>query len=221
MLLSRVCFEAVKAAKFLDDPEFTYEGFRSGRFNGDRDYSLEASNVFFPVNSAVKRLQALGKIPLASELRAVGEGGEVEISGIRASSVTAVSRPSGKGSYLALPFESGTGASGEGWLSVPNPGGKPFLALVSYEREIPDFGPGDFSYPESGEGEGKDVELADYGLSEAACHAVAEYAKGELFTAYDPDMGSQAMNRAEALFAALPTVDGAPGRKRIRGPSWA
>ena len=214
MLLSRLCYEAIKAAKFLDDPEFTYEGFRSGRFDGNRDYSRETANVFFPVNGAIRRLCALGKVPPVSEPRVVYGDGRVDMSGIGGGAVRSIASRLPDGTVERLPFDSGTDAGGNAWARVANPTGEPFPAVVTWDREIPEFGRGDFDYPE--EGEHRDVELCDYGLSETACHIAAEYAKGELFMAYDPDMGQSAMKSAEAMMATLPGFGDGPGQRFVR-----
>ena len=63
MLLSRLVYNAIKSVKYLDDKNFTYDGFKKGDFDDDVDYSSEINNVYDSLNRVIHELSDAHKIP--------------------------------------------------------------------------------------------------------------------------------------------------------------
>lgn len=204
MLLSRLVYEAVKATKMLDDPEFTYEAFRTGFYDAERDYSAEIANAMGPINEAVARLSDGGKIPLRTEWNLpVGKDGFCDT---RPASGQLAEHPAReiecafvrkRDGYSSLPYR-----YGPGWLIVLGP--HPDLVGIQYREDIRRFSSDDWDYRD---GADKDVELDDYGLNNASCAYIAEYAAAQLFRTVDPSMASDRLARAELCFSGLPEAE--------------
>jgi len=83
MNLSNLVFNAVKNVKYLEDSNFSYDGFIRGEFDNDMDYANSINNVFAPLNEAIHRLSDMNKISFKVErLPSPSSNGLIDIRSI-------------------------------------------------------------------------------------------------------------------------------------------
>ena len=217
MKLSKLAYQCVKNAIYYDDPSFTYEQFLMGKHDSNPDYANNIRNVFGPINAAVMRLGDLERIPYRVDKVDLEEGFFPKSDLSKACrSVVAVATMK-DGAPYPLSFKD----FGDKVLVERASGG---AVLVEYKEDIPPFNTESYTYDYvlndlggySLYGTPSDIELKDYGITDAMCWAIVEYVKGSLNEQVDSQLANMHMNRAEQYFSNIEPAKSALRQQTIK-----
>lgn len=222
MNLSKLTYLCVKEAMYLDDRAFTYDNFMNGEYNDAVDYSKNIFYAMSPINEAIARLSDTDKIPLIVRKMDIENGYIVYGDELRIKSIVSIASPNSNG-YSKIAFrdlgkfinEDGDKENRIMLISTPttrnlvkdvdgNIAGiglvsKPIKdVLVAYKEDIKYFDLSDIE-------DGNDVDLRTYGITDAMCNFIMEYAKGKLMEDVDANLSVLHTNRAEQYFSAIDT----------------
>lgn len=214
MLLSKLVYLCVKNAIYYDDASFTYEQFLQGRYDGDPDYATNINNAFGPINEAIMRLGDLERIP--HRLAQVQlTNGTFSKSSMKIRSIVAVATMVEGKPYPLNFYDLGN------LVSVPEAGNG--YVLCEYKEDIPNFDSSSYEYeyvPNSAGGyslsTSRDVDLSAYGITEAMCSAIVEYAKGNLNEQVAAELANMHLTRAEQYFANIEPAKSVLKQERVR-----
>lgn len=219
MLLSRLVYNAIKSVKYLDDKNFTYDGFKKGDFDDDVDYSSEINNVYDSLNRVIHELSDAHKIPFKVAKVYKGEDNLVPINGYGLSIKTIVNifyLDKDIGDYVKLEHRN------VGTEKLFILGECPDELYIEYIEDIPNFDEDSYKYASSLEEEQDvefeeyDVDLKNYGINETMCSYIELYVKGALFMDISPDQGVYMQNEAKRQISNLDEYQTTFAQKKIK-----
>lgn len=216
MKLSNLVFNAVKNVKYLEDTNFSYDGFIRGEFDSDMDYANSINNVFAPLNEAIHRLSDMNKISFCIErLPSPSANKLIDIQALSYDIKTIVNvfilidgdyqkvnhREFGRNKILLIDAPSDN-----------------YEYYIEYIQDIPNFSRDDIYYFEDTENviDQRDFELKDYGITDTMCSYIIEYCQGKLLEPIAPELANLHLTRAEQYFNDLDTRQTSFYQKQVK-----
>lgn len=216
MKLSNLVFNAVKNVKYLEDSNFSYDGFIRGDFDNDMDYANSINNVFAPLNEAIYRLSDMNKISFCIErLPTPNANNVIDIQALSYDIKKIVNIFSlEKGDYQKISHRE----FGRNKILLINNQRNSNEYYIEYIQDIPNFSRNDIYYFEDTEDvvEQRDVELKDYGISDTMCSYIIEYCQGKLLEPIAPELANLHLTRAEQYFNDLETRQTSFNQKEVK-----
>lgn len=209
MKLSELAYRSIKEAIYLDDSGFTLEAYKDGTYYESAEYGIQINNVFSPINEAISRLSDLEKLPyrvieIPKESITKDDGAYIiDLSFVDEDIKDVINVAYKNGSNFtkieAKPF-------GIDKLIVSGSYSDYYRLFLEYKEEIPYFTEKEAGvYPYSDEETG-DTELKEYGINNAMCSYIMEYAMSKLSEDVDPSLSNLHLTRAEQYFSNLKSV---------------
>lgn len=216
MKLSNLVFNAVKNVKYLEDSNFSYDGFIRGDFDNDLDYANSINNVFAPLNEAIHRLSDMNKISFCIErLPTPNLNNVIDIQALSYDIKKIVNIFTlEKGDYQKISHRE----FGRNKILLINNQRNSNEYYIEYIQDIPNFSRNDIYYFEDTEDvvDQRDVELKDYGISDTMCSYIIEYCQGKLLEPIAPELANLHLTRAEQYFNDLETRQTSFNQKEVK-----
>lgn len=214
MLAAELVYECVRYSITIPNGGFTYENFVKGETKSIPDYAQQTEGVYDSINKAIMRLRSMNKINFkvkeVFQKKEDGDGNDF----IEGTKLTF-----GSGEIINVVDSVGEDYVNYSYRTTDN-GHTAFLfakkspdrVFVEYRPDIPRFSEAnvlDVDDIENGRlvTNPKNIELSDYGITDAMCDAIKEFVKSDLTEYLAPDMSIIHNERAESYFQSLPNVN--------------
>lgn len=221
MNLSELAYRSIKEAIYLDDSGFTLEAYKDGTYYESPEYGIQINNVYSPINEALNRLSDLEKLPynvVEIDKQHIEKGDDayiVDYSYIKRT-VTGCSQDIPVKEVINVALKIGSRfikieakPFGLNKLILGDDYNENYKLYIEYKEDLPYFTEKEAGVYPYNEEETGDIDLRDFGITNAMCSYIMEYAMAKLSEDVDPSLSNLHLTRAEQYFANIRCVTSA------------